>query len=226
MLSQLTFQLANTGGEGFEHLLHEMGAHYGVDLTKIEGLDALLGGSFSALKAKQKATDDLIRHVHRSLASGRTSVKNSQHAVAQEMGAEHQLAMLTDQELQNRVRGVKKLIAETYAVEPDLTPAPTPALRAEDIIAANANVTNATSPLVSNLTADISATVLNGTDTPEANATAPAALVLPAAPPVVGGPGTVNPQTQPTPSVDPAAPALVLPAAPPVVGGPGTVNPQ
>merc|ERR1719482_1771377 len=175
MLSQLTFQLANTGGEGFEHLLHEMGAHYGVDLTKIEGLDALLGGSFSALKAKQKATDDLIRHVHRSLASGRTSVKNSQHAVAQEMGAEHQLVMLTDQELQNRVRGVKKLIAETYAVEPDLTPAPTPALRAEDIIAANANVTNATSPLVSNLTADISATVLNGTDTPEANATAPAA---------------------------------------------------
>jgi len=116
-LHQLTFGMANSEQGGFEHLLADLGKEFGFAIEAGDGVGQALGKSFDALSMKLGASNDLLRAVEKKTSGIAERFKASRERIVKNLSKESQFATMTDEELAERTRQLKALVARLSGVE-------------------------------------------------------------------------------------------------------------
>jgi len=109
-LNQLTFQLATGEQNGFDKLLGNMFDTFGVSLEGVEGIDEMMGGAMRALAMKQKSIRDILGAVSASYGQANSKFKSLRNRVNSQLSDEQQLANVSDEDLRNHIRHIKKMM--------------------------------------------------------------------------------------------------------------------
>jgi hypothetical protein len=110
-LHQLMFGMANSEQGGFEHLLADLGKEFGFAIQAGDGVGQALGKSFDALAMKLVASKDLLRAVEKKTSGIAERFKASRERIVKNLSKESQFATMTDEELAERTRQLKALVA-------------------------------------------------------------------------------------------------------------------
>lgn len=121
-LHQLSFQLANGDQKGFEDLLEDMKKQFGFSIEAGDGVHALLRKTMGAFEMKESASKDMLRSVHHKLDDVVNRFESARGRITKHLSKEAQLATLTTEELAERTRQLKALVARLSAWQSEPNP--------------------------------------------------------------------------------------------------------
>lgn len=111
-LHQLSFQLATGEREGFEDILGQMKNQFGFSIQAGDSLHATLGDAMTPLLRKENAAKDYLLGVNHKLHNVLKRFDVSRGRILKELSKEGQLSTLTTEELAERTRQIKALVAQ------------------------------------------------------------------------------------------------------------------